>query len=102
MPVRSHNFEIQVETVPLDRMLPVRGGEPFIQADHPITFLHVHDCLEIGYCFSGRGIFIVGEKVLEISSDVGFETLSSFNRLFLKRFGVSPRAWRAGAGERAQ
>jgi len=33
-------------------------------------------------------------SVLEISMDVGFETLSSFNRLFLSLFGVSPRAWR--------
>jgi AraC-like DNA-binding protein len=33
-------------------------------------------------------------SVLEISQEVGFETLSSFNRFFLKNFHSSPRAWR--------
>lgn len=33
-------------------------------------------------------------SVLEISQDVGFETLSSFNRLFLSHFGMPPRQWR--------
>jgi len=33
-------------------------------------------------------------SVLEISQEVGFETLSSFNRLFLKNFQASPRQWR--------
>lgn len=44
-----------------------------IQTDRPITYLHVHDCLELGYCFSGAGIFMIGEKVLPYEAgDVSF------------------------------
>ena len=32
--------------------------------------------------------------ILEISARCGFETLSTFNRAFLKRTGMSPRQWR--------
>ena len=35
-------------------------------------------------------------SVLEISQRVGFETLSSFNRIFRKTYGVAPRDWRKG------
>lgn len=43
-----------------------------------------------------------GRSVLTISLDVGFDTVSSFNRLFLRQFGCPPSVWRrnesAGAG----
>ena len=47
-------------------------GFPFLstrheQRDDPITFLHVHDVLEIGYCLSGDGVFVVEDKVLPFS-----------------------------------
>jgi len=29
----------------------------------PISDLHIHDSLEVGYCHEGSGIFVVGEKV---------------------------------------
>lgn len=48
----------------LDPAFPAWLDDHFIQTDRPITYLHVHDGLEIGYCFSGSGIFVVGEKVL--------------------------------------
>ena len=34
------------------------------QGDRPIMCLHRHDCLEIGYCYDGAGIFVIGNKVL--------------------------------------
>ena len=34
------------------------------------------------------------DSVLEVSQRVGFDTLSSFNRIFRKTYGVSPREWR--------
>ena len=34
------------------------------QDDQPITWLHVHDCVEIGYCYDGAGIFVIGGKIL--------------------------------------
>jgi AraC-like DNA-binding protein len=34
------------------------------------------------------------KQILAISEEVGFRTLSSFNRLFKKQYGYSPRALR--------
>jgi len=34
------------------------------------------------------------KKILTISEEVGFKTLSSFNRLFKKAYGISPRSFR--------
>ncbi len=34
------------------------------QADKPISYLHAHDCLELGYCHEGAGVFMVGRKLL--------------------------------------
>jgi AraC-like DNA-binding protein len=50
--------------VSLPADFPVRGGSVYVQGDAPISRLHVHDCLEIGYCLSGTGIFVVEDKVL--------------------------------------
>lgn len=73
MQKRSKGMEIQLAPVALDPSLPITGGEPFEQKDHPITFLHIHDCLELGYCYSGSGIFAVGEKILPFSAgDISF------------------------------
>ena len=35
-----------------------------VQDDRPITYLHGHDCLELGYCRQGAGIFVIGSKIL--------------------------------------
>jgi AraC-like DNA-binding protein len=50
--------------VALDAALPIFLHQGYVQRDRPITFLHVHDCLEIGLCHRGSGIFMVGQKVL--------------------------------------
>ncbi|MBA3709368.1 MAG: helix-turn-helix transcriptional regulator [Planctomycetes bacterium] len=39
-----------------------------VQKDEPITTLHQHDGIEIGYCFSGSGIFVVEDKVMPFSA----------------------------------
>jgi len=66
-------MKIDYAPIQLDSAFPIRGGQPFVQSDRPITHLHIHDCLELGYCFSGSGIFMVGEKVLPFSAgDVSF------------------------------
>ena len=73
MQKRSFPLQIQYAPISLDAALPIQGGAPFVQQDRPITFLHVHDCLEIGYCYSGSGVFMVGEKVLPFAAgDVSF------------------------------
>jgi len=39
-------------------------------------------------------------KIVEIALDSGFNDISNFNHTFRAEFGVSPRAWRAGAQSR--
>lgn len=64
---------IQFAPIPLGDALPINGGEPFEQLDLPIRHLHFHDCLEIGLCYEGNGIFLVGDKVLRFGAgDVSF------------------------------
>jgi AraC-like DNA-binding protein len=41
-----------------------------------------------------------GDDITTICFAVGFESLGSFSWLFRKRFGVSPRAFRAGGQNR--
>lgn len=73
MQKRSKGLEIQFAPVSLDPQLPICGGEPFEQADHPITYLHFHPCLELGYCYAGSGVFAIGEKILPFKAgDVSF------------------------------
>ena len=73
MQFRSSNFAIQVATSPLPPELPIVVLAPLVLMDSPITYLHVHDCLELGYCLSGSGIFVIGEKVLPFKAgDVSF------------------------------
>lgn len=43
--------------------LPVRWGHAS-QDDAPITALHRHEVLELGYCFAGTGVFVVEGKVM--------------------------------------
>ena len=33
------------------------------QPAHRITWLHRHDCLELGYCHAGSGVFVVEDKI---------------------------------------
>jgi len=65
--------EIRYHAIALEPSLPIRCEEPFLQGDRPITFLHFHACLELGYCHGGNGIFVVGEKILPFQrGDVSF------------------------------
>lgn len=50
--------------VDLPEAFPCTGGGLYVQRDRPISFLHLHDCIELGYCHDGAGIFMVGRKVL--------------------------------------
>lgn len=73
MQKRSFNVGVQLAAIELDPRFPICGGAPYVQKDQPITSLHVHQCLELGYCYSGSGIFVVGEKILPFhAGDVSF------------------------------
>ena len=46
---------------------PVAGGYLYFQQDKEIEELHQHNGLEIGYCYSGSGIFVIENKVFTFS-----------------------------------
>ena len=59
--------------MPLDDDLPITADTESLLEDHPIRFLHQHQCAEIGLCVEGSGVFVVGEKVMEFGpGDVTF------------------------------
>ena len=53
----------QVERIPVDPDFPVSQPDFNTRTEHPDIAPHIHDLFEIGYCFDGTGIFIVGGKV---------------------------------------
>jgi AraC-like DNA-binding protein len=59
---KQPKYRLDYEAIPLPEDFPIRyiGHR---QADTPITALHLHDHLEIGYCHSGSGIFVIENKV---------------------------------------
>jgi len=63
MPKRSPQLEIRFTPIPLDPAFPIEASRLTDHTDQPITFLHVHQCLEVGYCHEGGGIFVIGDKV---------------------------------------
>ena len=66
-------YSFQFGETKLSPHFPFECSERFIQKDEPITFLHWHNTIEIGYCHKGSGIFVVGEKVFTFSDgDVVF------------------------------
>lgn len=44
--------------------LPLYCSKLYTQNDDPILYLHHHDCVEIGYCHSGTGVFVIGSKII--------------------------------------
>jgi AraC-like DNA-binding protein len=59
LPVRRHFAPVQ-----LPDGFPVKALGVHSPSPEPIDWLHQHDCLELGYCHQGAGIFIVEDKVL--------------------------------------
>jgi AraC-like DNA-binding protein len=42
---------------------PIYVSNLIHQSDTEITYLHYHNCFEIGYCYEGEGIFVIENKV---------------------------------------
>jgi AraC-like DNA-binding protein len=63
-------YSIEYYPLPLADEFPVSSLDykHEIIEEQEITSLHVHDCLEIGYCYNGAGIFIVDDKILPFSN----------------------------------
>jgi AraC-like DNA-binding protein len=76
----SRHYRIVYSPISLPENFPLVSDALFEQGDAPITFLHGHDCLEIGYCYEGAGVFVIGEKVLPFQTgDVSFITPEEFH-----------------------
>jgi AraC-like DNA-binding protein len=54
----------QYAPVALPEEFPVKVSGLHSPSAEPIDWLHQHDCLELGYCHEGAGVFIVENKVL--------------------------------------
>ncbi len=52
-----------VERIAVDPDFPVAEPDFNIRTDRPDIGPHIHDMLEIGYCYDGSGIFIAGRKM---------------------------------------
>lgn len=51
------------EPVDLDRAFPVSTPPLNIRGDVAPVPPHVHDCLELGYCYAGTGVFTIEAKI---------------------------------------
>lgn len=56
------------EPIPVDPDFPVSRPDFNTRTEDPDTAPHIHDLFEIGYCFDGTGIFIVGGKIFPFKS----------------------------------
>lgn len=60
---------------------PVSEPDFNTRGDIPIIEPHIHNLCEIGYCFSGTGVFLVANKVLNFKSgDAVFITSQEFHQ----------------------
>lgn len=65
------NFSCKVifDRQDLPKSFPIShpGKGSYSPPTEPISFMHYHNCLEIGYCYKGCGIFFIDGKVLPFS-----------------------------------
>ena len=62
--------------------------------DKPITLMHVHNALELGFCISGSGTFYVGSKILRFKAgDMTVITPHEYHRCNSTRGASSRWVW---------
>lgn len=52
----------------LDPDFPVSEPEFNSRGENPGVAPHIHDALELGYCFEGSGVFLIGKKMFSFKS----------------------------------
>ncbi|MEJ9219221.1 AraC family transcriptional regulator [Paenibacillus glucanolyticus] len=67
MQKQPSSYEIIGQPYLLPPTFPVDWIGNHVQNDADITYLHYHNCLEIGYCHEGSGVFFVEDKILPYS-----------------------------------
>ena len=50
--------------IKLNHDFPVSEPDFNVRSSEPAIKPHIHDCLEIGYCYDGSGVFIIEDKIL--------------------------------------
>jgi AraC-like DNA-binding protein len=64
---------IEFSPMGLHDTFPAVVSPLYEQLDLPIRHLHFHECLELGFCTAGNGIFVIGDRVLPFGAgDVSF------------------------------
>ncbi|MEC0371751.1 AraC family transcriptional regulator [Paenibacillus chibensis] len=61
---RPSDYKVVSQPYVLPSDFPVDWMNNYVQGDDEITYLHFHNCIEIGYCFEGSGVFFIEDKVL--------------------------------------
>ncbi|NBI90073.1 AraC family transcriptional regulator [Lachnospiraceae bacterium] len=61
-------LEYRYYNFPADFPIFALLGSRWVLPDVDITFLHFHNCLEIGYCYEGNGYLLVEDRKLDFSS----------------------------------
>lgn len=61
-------LDIQYFPIRFSDDLPITMHYPHVHPDSPIQHLHMHDCWELGHCFDGDGIFMVGSKLMSFTT----------------------------------
>lgn len=86
------NIEYWPVTLPED--FPVLLDHHYRQSDDDINGLHIHDCMELGYCHAGSGIFVVNNKVMPFTAgDISFVTSEETHRARSSRGTESLWSW---------
>ncbi len=67
MQIQPSSYRRKYSPVSLPEDFPVYGPFRYKQPDKDITWLHQHNGLELGYCYSGSGIFVIEGKVFSYS-----------------------------------
>lgn len=66
-PIYKYRIEYADMELPPEFPINILPMKDFMLGDEDISSLHAHECLEIGYCYEGAGIFLVENKILTYS-----------------------------------
>jgi AraC-like DNA-binding protein len=77
---KQPRYRLHISPVRWPDEFPLLLHQNHVQRDAEITDLHVHDGLELGYCYEGTGIFAVENKVIPFSKgDISIITSSEMH-----------------------
>ncbi len=61
---RKSKIELRYYKMPAGIPILALLGQKWVRSyGEGIDYLHFHNCMEIGYCYEGKGIMTIGEKI---------------------------------------